>query len=339
MLDLSRIFFRKQEPKLPAVAAIAVADGDNAAAMIEAVKKAYEVVAEDKIEGATLLKLDASFDASAETSVVKMSDDLAAFMVNVEKSVDTYPQALSFMENMNASGFLPSVRLATDVATETILNIVLAPGETQETTVNKIDEVLKEYRAYVLKLTKAIPTSVFKMDSSEFTDSVKEIQKGLLIAPTEPQAEDATKTEETPAAAVEEAAAEPAAEAAAEPDAEPQADEGVAQDVQKSQADSQQELLEKISGLFGEKIETLKGELTETLNKMEARVNEMGETVTGLSGKVEAVEGIAKSADEAVRGTVHTGGEAPDTNGAKVVKQDRNNVFDGLLNFPGFEEV
>jgi len=386
-IDLSKIFFRKSEPKTPVIGAVAVASGDNQAAIIEALKKSYDVVEVVEHEDAHIVKFDEDFSAD-DADVVKMSDDIAAFVMHLEKGVVTYPDSESFMENMQGAGFLPSVRMASDVMLETIMNVVWSEGD-QATTIAKIESVLDEYREYVTSMVGGMPMQLFKMESDEFRDSVVELKKGLLNSQeqkekdkrpdAEPQTKGTSSEEEKAAAAAakegEEGAAPEGTEgtenastegseggdsagevgsvegldddntggdagdagdtgAAGESNSGPAGDEKVAANVQKSETDSTDDLLNKLGNLFDEKFKTVKSDLEKSLEGLDAKVGKLEEQVSETSK-------LAKSADEAVRGTVtNAAPEDTDTGvtNRRVVKgESEGGLFDNALKFPGFE--
>ena len=345
MLDLSRIFFRKEEPKTPALVAVAVAKGANAEAIMAAVREQYTVTSEAEMDGATLMKFDEDADLS-DVDIVKMSDDLAVFVANVQKGLVSYPDSVSFMKNISKAGFLPSLRMATDVLMETVYNVVNTPGDSTMT-VEKLESSLGEYQNYVLGMVRSMPEQVFKFESPDFHDNVETIRKGMLDSEQakanshrEEPVEEAPKEEKPKAAAKpkEETKKEdaPASDTdVTETEVPETADKGVASEVVKSQDDSNEKLLESIKSMFGAQIETLKSELT---SEFSTRIGEMGEQISTLTQKVEDTEKVAKAADEAVRGTVHAGSESDDATPTRTKKSEKG-LFDDVLKFPGFEIV
>jgi outer membrane murein-binding lipoprotein Lpp len=337
MLDLSQIFFRKEEPKTPALVAVAVAKGPTSDAIMAVVRDSYTVTSESDMGEVTLMKFEEDADL-AKADIVKVSDDLAVFVSNVQKGAVSYPDSVSFMENISKAGFLPSLRMATEVLMETVYNVVSTPGD-RSTTVAKLESSLGEYQSYVLGLTRAMPEQVFKFESAEFSAQVAEVQKGMLDADDQkdaPVEEPKAEVAPTPEPKVEEKAkAKKEDESGSDTDVTDDTSETVAEAVVKSQDDANEKLAAELKTMlseFGEKFAAMKTEISTEVSGLNSKID-------GLAAKVEEVEQVAKSADEAVRGTVHTEVGNEETATGTRTKKSENGIFDDVLKFPGFEVV
>jgi hypothetical protein len=169
MIDLTRLF--KSNPKEPRFGGVIVktATADAWKAKLEKAGHGPLEAEETGTEGYTFLKTEGSVLGEG-SAILKASEELALVVVDLEKGI--VPQLygdVPFKDATQSIGFMPSFHLATDVLVEKMYEVVNEPGD-RETTLSKMDSLLKDYSKYVKNVAGALPVSIFKMDTLELDD-------------------------------------------------------------------------------------------------------------------------------------------------------------------------
>ena len=341
-LNLSDLFLQKKDA-VPTVVAIALQKGADHAAYTEALKAAgFEVdhvVEGDNADTLMLIEGDELTDAVA----YKISDQAAVIVAHAQKGLMTFADSNSFAENLTKAGFAPSYRLANEILTDTIGNIIFSEGDA-EVTKSSINKAIDDFGSYIEAVMAAIPDQAFKVEKS-----LDEVTKGLLNQANSASALAADAgEEEAPAADAEEEA--PAEEAAAEEAAAPEADadadageeETPAGDADASAGDDSEgeAEVEKTPAKPADK----KTDDSDALVALQKSVDGMAELVKALpasitkvkdelSERIDAQDAKLKKTDEALSGTVNSE-EAEDNEAALKKSQNPDGVsWDSALNF------
>jgi hypothetical protein len=288
------------------------------------------------VDGATVLKYDTDMEGAKS---VKLSDGVVALI----KGFETWPDSKSFTENVQKSGFFPGVRMATESFMETLYNIAYAEGTD---TIMEISKAADEYSKYVTGLANAIPVTAIKMEKMEVP----------MLSTEEPVA----KKEDDKVAGAS-AGGKPIVKADGEVGDEAGAVAGGAEDagdgITKGDTDTAGadagtdaggEPVVKSEGLSAELKAGISLMLTEVMSDVTTAIDGLSTKVTGiettqaevtkstdaLKTQMDATAELAKSADEAVSGKVHTGaGELDGTNVQAQKTEEKEGIFDSALNF------
>ena len=316
-INLSDIFKRQPVKKAeategtPALAAIIInkASG-NAAAYVEAIKKVYDVkdVDETSDEKLVIVKLEAPGE---DTSVVKFNDDIAALVTNVSKTFSSFPSSSKFGENVQAMGFIPGLRLASDTLMETVFNI-MGSTEDEDTFKSDIEKAVTEHGSFVNQLATRLPKAAFKLEDLFLMPATLVDQEGVVAAGD--TAKDETDTGKKPAEATAGAGTEGAA--AETPGVTGKSETGT----DNAQADStltalMTDLLKQVSEKLESNFAVFRGDLLKDIEtRFESVQKETTELKTLVTEKTEeadqAVQEAAETkrkADEAMNGTVVAG--------------------------------
>lgn len=315
-INLSNLFFRKAEPEvLPAIIGVLV----TKTADIPAVQKTlsglgYEFpVLDESHENAIVLKAEGT-EFDEDTAIVKVTEDLALAVSNVQKGLRAWADSNSFVENVQKAGFFPGLRVATEVLMDTIGNIAMEEGD-QEATVSQMEKSLEDYKGYVMKMVDAIPSDVFKMEGivvpvaeRVLAENVVEKAAGTVSPLMDDSVAEAENKDEAPVVK----------------DENDDSKEASALETQMAAlASTVQELGTKLDAIAG----------------MGTDMADLKKTAEELATKVSDVEKSATAATEAIKGTVDAGttGDPTTPEPKKVMKEDDPGFWDSALSFKGFE--
>lgn len=264
--------------------------------------------------------------------VLKISEEIAVVVEGVQKAFHGFPEGNEFMDNLKKAGFFPSLRVASEVLNETIMNVVHTT-EKGESPVDGIDKALTEYHQYVLTLTSNIPSQAFKFEEMK----LESVQKGMLISEgqTNPPKEEDVKEakvapKEEPKVEAKTAPAPKKSKKSDEADPEGEADE----DTQSEPTFSMDEIVAKM----GEVVSAEVKKVQESITALNGKVETLEETTAKMSDRVEKAEQSAQEATEAVRGTVLGEGDTPDHSGNRETRRKADpGLFDTAFRFDGYE--
>lgn len=321
-LDLGSIFARKSEKKPEAeVVAVVTTKGEGYESIKKQVAEAgFDVTSIEEMEDGSVVFKQGDFDG--EGLVVKINENLAL----VTKGFSPYNMEMgsgdvSFAEAAAASGFYPGISSIMNTLAQAVQDLVRSassPSDAQKA----VSKLFGEAQAYTNSFLSGLPAKAFKLEGA-MPEAVEK----------EEEAPAATGTEEsTPEAPVGEVTETVANDAGADaPKGEGAAPEGgeAATEVKKAEKPAENALTQEdvaaiVSTTVNEKTSELAQKmdaLLEGLSGVTKSVGEMQGGIATLSTRVEAAESVAKSAKEAVTGTVLTG-DQNDTDGT-VTKRDR----------------
>lgn len=294
-------------------------------------------------EGIVIVKQE-EFDAE-NVVTVRLKNETAVILSHVDKAFTPYPETLSFDEKLKASGFFPSVSMATEALMDTITEIMY-DARSPEDVKTKMDIAVGEYSTFVSGLASALPVAAFKVESLEMKDSEdataeavkdedgsKDIAKDADTEATEAVKEEEAPADETPAKdAVKEEHGDECPEGEEMKDGKCQSkkeddkgateDEVVAKDETSEGTEVDKEVAKEGTGedskmdqLIG-LVASLKSDLDDGLKAVRDDVEKVKSDTEGYANRIEQVEATAKSAETAVKGTVVAGSEAGSDNGA-----------------------
>lgn len=352
MINVNNLWTRRTKAdEAPAVVGVVVRKAD-AEAMKPSLEAAGFSVSEAVEAGETVIFKQADY-AEDNVTVFKANENVAALVSNVKKSFEPYGQTLSFMESVNTFGFMPSVDVAMGSLNELIRSSLMM-AENKADAVAKLDKALTDFHAYVLAVGQKLPDAVFKLYDIQKTEAapeaateapaveapVESVEKAEHAGETCPEGmtmkdgkcvakEKDTKKEDEVAEAPKAEVTEEVTKAAEVTEATEEAP--VAEAIQETaapvetvakQEDSQAAL---VDALVAKMQESLSGVVAQLNEKIDAVVKSTNE----LNSRVEGVEAIAKSADEAVRGTVQVNSNDESLPGTRKVKSAGKDFWGG----------
>ena len=308
----------KQDKASPSISAI-VLKAEDQERMLPLLKEAGFTVddLDTDTDGVVIVKQE-DFDVDAVVTV-KLKNDTAVILSNVEKAFTPYPDTLNFEEKLKAAGFFPSVSMATEALMDTVSAIMLDARSPDEVK-TKMDQAIQSYSTFVLNLTDALPVTAFKIEALELPDEGAEaVDTGA--------AEGAAKAEGAGGAPEggEDASGGTPAKKEEAPAADTAGGEGTAAkgEATDKEVTKEGEGTGELASLI-EMIGAMKSELTEGLTGVRGDLEKVKADTEGFANRIEQVEATAKSAETAVKGTVVTGGEAgaSDSSGGEDVEFD-----------------
>lgn len=339
MLNLSTLFLAKKE-KTPAVVAVILAkSADQEAYTTAFAEGGFEVDHVVESDGGIATLMFTKSDDMEDVAIYKINEDAAIAIANMQKGLDMFPDSNSFSENISKAGFAPSYRMANEILSDTIGNIMFSDGDAAVTKA-AISKAIEDFQGYIEAVMSVIPVNAFKAE-----DIALEVQKGLIpqAAPVKPKA----KKVKTPAKKEdgeegEEAAADDGEGGDAEAEAEGGDDAGEAEDsgteeVAKDDATDQTQTgdTEALTALQ----KSLDG-ITESLASVSTQITTATDAVKEeLSERLDTLEAKVKKTDEALAGTVHSEDADEDENSvaAKKAQGSEEVNWDNVLDFGDVE--
>lgn len=316
MLDLTRIFFQKKDavatPQIIGVVLIKSADHDAYTKAFTEGGFEVDHVTVDEGEGPTALMFTKSDDMEGAL-IYKINDEAALVISDMQKGLEMWPDSNSFVENISKAGFAPSFRMANEILTDTIGNIMFGEGDA-DMTKSEVTKAIDDFKNYVEAVMSQIPEQAFKAE-----EILVETQKGLI--PSDPKKPAKKKTKEPAKKEASDDDGE-AGEVDAVASTDADADAGDAADPDAIVADADagddagdaDEDAEKAAAEKSNSTDEANAELKKSLEGITAAIAGIGEQITTatdavkeeLSGRLDDLEAKVKKTDEALAGTVHS---------------------------------
>jgi hypothetical protein len=348
-MNLSNLFVWKQEPQPAALVAVVLAKTANHDAYTKALEKGgFDVDHVTEGEDGNITLMFTKSDAMDDAVALKVSDEVALIVVGVEKGLLAFPDSNSFIENITKAGFAPSYRIANEILTETVGNIIFSEGDAEETK-GQVSKAIEDFGGYIEAILSTIPVQAFKAE-----EIVVEVEKGLLNSPKKApkkaskkkpakDKEATAKQEDEDGDEDEDAVADDTSDADdssgadengddesgddengsdEEEGADGASEEAVSKDPKDEDKDDAIAAMSKSLSGIAEGIEELK------TSQAEAK-KELSDRLTDLEAKV-------KKTDEALAGTVNSE-EAEDDSAAQPKKKTEAVKWDNLLDFGDVE--
>jgi len=353
-MNISNLFVWKQEPQPAALVAVVLAKTADQEAYTKALEKGgFDVdhVTEGENDSVTLMftKSDEMEDAVA----LKISDEVALIVVGVEKGLLAFPDSNSFIENITKAGFAPSYRIANEILTETVGNIIFSEGDAEETK-TAVSKAIEDFGGYIEAILSTIPVQAFKAE-----EIVVEVEKGLLNSPAKtpkkaakkkPAKDDAKgdakatkqdedEEDEDAVADDSDGADDAGADESGSDDADDSEEEGAedsSEDVSKDPDGEDDSSSDEIQGEGGAKaLEALAKSLSGITDDLAEIKTSQAEVRKELSERLDDLEAKVKKTDEALAGTVNS--EDAEDDSAAEPKKVKAVKWDNLLDFGDVE--
>lgn len=352
-MNISNLFVWKQEPQLPAVVACVLAKTANHDAYTKALTEGgFEVDHVTEGEDGNITLMFTKSDKMEDAVALKISDEAALIIVGVEKGLLSFPDSNSFIENITKAGFAPSYRIANEILTETVGNIIFSEGDAVETK-EAVSKAISDFGGYIEAILSTIPVQAFKAE-----EIVTEVEKGLLNAPKKAPkkaskkkpakdkeatakqdddededaaaSDDDSDTDETAAGSVDDSGDDENGddesgedESGEDESGSDDESEAVSKDPKDKDKDDAIAAMSKSLSGIAEGIEELKTSQTDAMKVLSDRL-------TDLEAKV-------KKTDEALAGTTHSA-DADDNDDVGEPKKVKAVKWDNLLNFGDVEQ-
>ena len=337
-MNISNLFVWKQEPQPAALVAVVLAKTADQEAYTKALEKGgFDVDHVTEGEGDSVTLMFTKSDEMEDAVALKISDEVALIITGVEKGLMGFPDSNSFIENITKAGFAPSYRIANEILTETVGNIIFSEGDAAETK-EAVSKAIEDFGGYIEAILSTIPVQAFKAE-----EIVVEVEKGLLNAPKKPKkvakkkpakeakqdddkdedadAEDDADADESGSDDADSSEEDGAEDSSENVSKDPKAGDDTSDKIQDEDKDDAIAAMSKSLTGIAEGIEELKTSQTEA-------VKELSDRMTDLEAKV-------KKTDEALAGTVNSE-EAEDTSTAEPKKVEAVK-WDNLLDFGDVE--
>lgn len=344
----------------PAVAAVVIRK-DDAESLIPQLQE-LGLAVDNRVEQADVVVLKQADYEEDAVMPFKVNDDVLILVSGVNKQFEPFIDSTNFNDNAQVSGFLPGLHMATEALFDTYRSILM-DSRTQSEAVTSMKSAIDQYSSFVTNLADNLPAMAFKLEDikaiakTEVDDvanaPVVELEGGeaeQAAADTEAAATEVVKDDDTgeaTAAATEEVSTETtettdtavAKEAAAGDHEEGLGDEAAATETATTETAATEAVVEKGDTTeLAAMLATFKSEIMEGITGVQTELSAMKDTASSLKDRLDEVETVAKSADEAARGTVQSGSEPIDQSlgtRSRVAKTDKDDelwggVLDGI---------
>ncbi len=344
-MNLSNLFVWKQEPQPAALVAVVLAKTANHDAYTKALEKGgFDVDHVTEGEEGTITLMFTKSDEMEDAVALKISDEVALIIVGVEKGLLAFPDSNSFIENITKAGFAPSYRIANEILTETVGNIIFSEGDAEETK-TAVSKAISDFGGYIEAILSTIPVQAFKAE-----EIVVEVEKGLLNAPNKPKkaakkkpAKETKDEDEQEDAVAEDGADESGDESGDDEsgsddtdDSEEEGAEDSSEEVSKDPDGEDDASSDEIQGKGSDDaIAAMTKSLTGIVEGLAELKTSQTEAMKDLSDRMTDLEAKVKKTDEALAGTVNSE-EAEDTSAAEPKKVEAVK-WDNLLDFGDVE--
>lgn len=299
-LDLSSVFKREKPAVVPQIIGIGTMKSEH----FESVKAQLEAAGFSVAKSADMEDGSVLFaqveDMTGETALVRVSDEAVMAIKGFRPYMMdmTMEGGTSFAEVCKAQGFYPGVGTMVDVLRSSVLSLA-EKSDDPSAAATQVGKMFDEAKQYAMTMVQGLPSKAFKLE-------------GIWVEPV--VAAKAEVPAEVVAPVVDAAAvvkAEPEAVVLAEPITEPVVQAAAVVEAPAVVATPAM-TAEQVSGIVGDQLKDFASKMETIMGSMKDAVTGMGQSVTALTSRVEAAEGVAKSATEALEGTVVLGGDAGD---------------------------
>ena len=344
-MNISNLFVWKQEPQPAALVAVVLAKTADQEAYTKALEKGgFDVDHVTEGEEGTITLMFTKSDEMEDAVALKISDEVALIIVGVEKGLLAFPDSNSFIENITKAGFAPSYRIANEILTETVGNIIFSEGDAEETK-TAVSKAISDFGGYIEAILSTIPVQAFKAE-----EIVVEVEKGLLNAPNKPKkaakkkpAKETKDEDEQEDAVAEDGADESGDESGDDEsgsddtdDSEEEGAEDSSEEVSKDPDGEDDASSDEIQGKGSDDaIAAMTKSLTGIVEGLAELKTSQTEAMKDLSDRMTDLEAKVKKTDEALAGTVNSE-EAEDTSAAEPKKVEAVK-WDNLLDFGDVE--
>lgn len=349
-LDLGNfgaVFARKAEKPAPAIVGIVAMKGEGFESIKKQVEAAGFAVADmtENADGSVVFKQG---DIEGDSTLVRLNDHVALVCKGFSPyNMDINSDGVTFADVCAAQGFYPGINTIMEVLASSVRDTVYASASPADAK-TQVGKLFGEAQAYVSAFLAGMPVKAFKMegivpevvegagdgvtgdaditaaveaemapegmtDAEAVTKGFKPFVKGggkAKLTPEEQAAADAEAAKTKAKKGDGEVAAEGTGEAAATDAAAETPPAALTQaEVSDIVSTHVAKAMEALSAKLGDQI----GGIANTFATVQKSVEEFSGSMTELKTRMETAEKVAKSAQEAVTGTVVHGSESGDT--------------------------
>ncbi len=342
------IFVQKNEQEPGQILAVLAAKGTDLDAL-KGIMVEAELVTEhvSEIDGATVFAQKEDIELGGEGQAVYKISENVAVVCTVAKEFQPFQFSTDFGTNLNANGFFPGVALAQDALREVVFTVMMDATSPDEAA-SAIQKAAEDLAGHLGSLTRALPETAFKLEVA-----VQKFESGLLskamaarvqpgnqlLAPDASQAEDGEEIANSPVANKDDVGGindltpgEQEAEDSAEAKANAAAAGGV---LKTSDPASKAKDKDKKPNPFAKKVEELTALVTSLGETLKTQNASLTAEIAKIAKQAAGAQSVAKSAEEAVRGSV--GGE-PNADVKKIDEDGWDGVDPPLLD-TAFDKV
>lgn len=310
MSFLDKIFGNKEasqdDSTAPEITAI-ITDNDNAELMEKQLEEVgFSISEKQEVEGGTVFRQG---ELSSEDVIIQLSQSTYVAIKNVQKAFEPFSSGTSFADNFKKGAFFPSVRMATDVLMDTIVNIMFdSDGDKAPT--EEIKKTLNEFSSFVITSLKSIPKDAFKLEE--------------LIIKALKEASDKTEN------------------SVAKSEDEPVDIKQVTEEVKKglgefmrTDAEKAVAKMEEMKVAITKSIVEVKEQIDAKLEKFEADIKALKDVSDGIDKRLIKNEEKSDELEKTVKGTVTVGSTDVDpdkSEDSKKSDENKDDIWEGSMN-------
>ena len=295
----------KDESGTPEITAI-ITDNANAENMEKQLEElGFSVTEKQEVEGGTVFRQG---ELTADDVIIQLSESTYIAVKNVQKAFEPFSSGTSFADNFKKGAFFPSVRMATDVLMDTIVNVMFS-DEGDNAPTDAIKKTLDEFSAFVLTSLKSIPKDAFKLEDLiiKAEKSVSDKNENSVVK-TEEEAVDIEKVTE---------------------EVKKSLGEFLKTDAEKAVAK-----MEEIKEAITKSLKEVKEQIDTKLEKFEADIKALKEVSEGIDKRLVKTEESHADLEKSVKGTVADGSKEVDPEKTETEKSDesKDDMWEGSMN-------
>ncbi len=297
MIDLKTLFTKSEPETSPAIVAILVskdADLDKAKARI--VGAGFSTDNEAPADSGPIFYQSDEADgkAVADAQIIKFDDDLAIAVskCDLKKAFEEFNfESVSFKEMMAQEGAIPSIRVAKEVLSDTIHNI-LHKADSPSEAANEVSAAIEDFKNFVSGVLSNVPVQAFKLEADPDPAPVKEVEdkKGVK--------------QQAAGEGTEGAGTDQSQQGAASEGQEGKGSEGDEEDDEKKNSASNSDGAKAPDVLVLKEIEKLSKSLGDAISGIGGKLTDLAKVVDANSQRIEVVAKAGDEVKKAAEGTV-----------------------------------
>lgn len=316
-LNINTFLRRRKSAQLaPALVAFVVRKEDAAEAAIDLAQRGFKVDNTIEHEGAVTFKQEDY--SEVDVQLVALGPDLMA-AVRTTKGFDSWPESLTFADNMAVSGFYPGINQACDALMSTLYQIMQNSSDPAQVA-DLLGTACDDFKAYAVSMAGNLPVDAFKMDGFKVTKSepATTTEAGGTT--------DIPASDSTPETTVEDAAGSVAGTT----------DQSIEGEEQTNDTHSLTN-----AGDAGHDVNAQKSEVLRAVQALSQQMTAMSGSLTSLTERVEKGEQAVAGLSKSVKGTVLSNAVMTDgvgttqKTGTAQLDEDSPEFWNSAIQFPG----
>lgn len=332
---MTKIFSKKSQARQDVLAGITVQKGDNADRIVENIGHlGFKTEVEDHGEF-LLLKQD---EMTAEEELVPVNYGNGVIgLIRTQKSFMPGSASDDFRDNLATESFFPSVGMALETFFSTTREIMFS-SSTPDEAATKIAQAADDFREFTVTMASSLPENAFLLEKAATAPTDEESASDETATSDEEEPEGVEKTDGddgnhgAPATSDEEGGESV------------EKSEGSASDETATQEDEMNDEIRTLVTQMQESIQKSIGELSTSmadgLGDLAKRVEAVEKSNGELAVELESTKATAEGAQKAVKSVVASESQEEDGtrlngSGRRVEKSDEDDVWQGVLDFPG----